>query len=286
MSGRSKHKYSKNIVRRYFRADALCRVDTSLREISGKRQKGTHQRPEFHADIFLCRLVLWPCLYLPIFMRERLIGRGRRLRKCTELKWRGHIPSLDFKQNRPQFTGSEVREHTNTSRLLSGAEWYQVRRLQSLHDAAVWGRESLLLSWCVSKSEPIWRCTGATWWSQDGSRETDPTWQMCYVTIGHRGHTKLAHQSLAAFQTVGIFHHIETNNTTQGVLTLWLFSRDIVSTQPSWSLTCSHCWNVKRIPVFLVSSPFTSRTLSKSHNKLFFWYDWELSFDVFCLLYI
>lgn len=63
MSGHSKCKYRKNIAQRYFRADALHRVDTSLGEISGKRQKGTHQRAEFHADIFLCPLVLWPCLY-------------------------------------------------------------------------------------------------------------------------------------------------------------------------------------------------------------------------------
>lgn len=53
--------------------------------------------------------------------------------------------------------------------------------------------------------------------NEDGSRETDPTWQMCYITIEQRGRTQQAHQSVAAaaFQTVGICHRIETSNTTQ-----------------------------------------------------------------------
>lgn len=37
-------------------------------------------------------------------------------------------------------TDLSVCGHANTARFLSAAEWYPVCHLQSLHDAAVWGR--------------------------------------------------------------------------------------------------------------------------------------------------
>lgn len=115
-----------------------------------------------------------------------------------------------------------------------------------------------------NKSGPISRCAG-----EDGSRETDLTWQMCYVTIGRRGHAQQAPQTAAAPQTVAISHHRESKNTALGVLTRRLFRKDIVfaTFTVTYQLELLKCKKNSSI----LGGYFSSYCLNslKSHRKLF-----------------